>query len=156
MSKGMSIHLILIPKMEIKNRYSSIIESTFVEVSSKYNLVLKSFAILPDHIHLVLNDIEIGDTSNASPDNQSDCIFEMVETIKERVFDIYEEILEWDDFVHVMLMPLGHSEILTSYLKDQENVHSRMTLQEEIEIVFEQKKPNSIENENGFDGFRYN
>lgn len=152
----MSIHLILIPKMEIKNRYSSIIESTFVEVSSKYNLVLKSFAILPDHIHLVLNDIEIGDTSNASPDNQSDCIFEMVETIKERVFDIYEEILEWDDFVHVMLMPLGHSEILTSYLKDQENVHSRMTLQEEIEIVFEQKKPNSIENENGFDGFRYN
>lgn len=152
----MSIHLILIPKMEIKNRYSSIIESTFVEVSSKYNLILKSFAILPDHIHLVLNDIEIGDTSNATPENQSDCIFEMVETIKERVFDIYEEILEWDDFVHVMLMPLGHSEILTSYLKDQENVHTRMTLQEEIEIVFEQKKPNSIENENGFDGFRYN
>lgn len=152
----MSIHLILIPKIEIKNRYSSIIESTFVEVSSKYNLILKSFAILPDHIHLVLNDTEIGDTSNATPDNQSGCIFEMVEIIKERVFDIYEEILEWDDFVHVMLMPLGHSEILTSYLKDQENVHSRMTLQEEIEIVFEQKKPNSIENENGFEGFRYN
>lgn len=152
----MSIHLILIPKMEIKNRYSSIIESTFVEVSSKYNLILKSFAILPDHIHLLLNDIEIGDTNNASPDNQSDCIFEMVEMIKERIFDIYEEILEWDDFVHVMLMPLGHSEILTSYLKDQENVHSRMTLQEEIEIVFEQKKPNSIENENGFEGFGYN
>ena len=55
-----------------------------------------------------------------------------------------------------MLIPLGHSEILTSYLKDQENVHSRMTLQEEIEIVFEQKKPNSIENENGFEGFGYN
>lgn len=152
----MSIHLILIPKMEIKNRYSSIIESTFVEVSSKYNLILKSFAILPDHIHLVLNDVEIGDTDNVSPDNQSDCIFEMVELIKERVFDIYEEEIEWDDFVHVMLMPLGHSEILTSYLKDQDNLHSRMTLQEEIEIVFEQKKPNSIEDENGFEGFRYN
>lgn len=155
MSKGITIHLILVPKTELKHTYSSIIESTFVEKTDQYDFNLKAFAILPDHIHLLITDENFVQEDNSSAYNQTDCIFEIVETISQRVSDIFEERLEWEDYVHVMLMPLGHSEILSSYIKDQQNIHDRMTLKEEIEVVFEQKAI-FPDRENGFEGYRYN
>ena len=48
---------------------------------------------------------------------------------------------DWDDGVHVTLLPPWHLEIMASFVRDQDRYHQTRTLEDELDEVF---RPNGI------------
>ena len=55
--------------------------------------------------------------------------------------DIHMRTFEWDDAVHVTLLPPWHLEIMASFVRDQERYHETRSLEDELDEVF---RPNGI------------
>lgn len=154
--KGFAIHLVLLPENEIMDYYVSIIEKKLYSLCEKYDIDMKEISIMSDHMHLLFTMPNSEDKINfaiLNRDTFESFLVEFNESVKDSIENIFGDTFKWQNGVHLMLLPSSHIPILESYIRDQENVHSNMTLEEEIEHVFEAKFQNNTDDESDGDLF---
>ena len=144
--KGFAVHLVLLPKYEILDYHVSIIEKKLYSTCEKYDIDMKEISIMADHMHMLFTMPESFDKINFAmlhKETFESFMLEFSESVKNSIENIYGDKFAWENGVHLMLLPSSHIPIISSYLRDQENVHSTMTVQDEIEQVFESKSENN-------------
>lgn len=158
--KGIGIHLLLRPEVEIQSGFASIIEDKIESGCEKHGLELIELSILNDHIHILIRIESEGEEDNIFKKRDLEgFLLELGSSARDSIQNIFGEEFEWVDAINVMVLPINHIEILASFLRDQENLHKRMTLEEEIEEVFSNPydEDEGDEDENGrYNSFRYN
>lgn len=138
--RGFAIHLVLVPEYEIMDYHAPIIEKKLYQLSDKYDIDLKEISIMADHIHLLFTMPNGDNKINFSILNRKafeEFLLEFNDSVADSIQNIFGDKFKWKNGVHVMILPASHIKILSSYIRDQENVHSVMSVQEELEEIFE-------------------
>lgn len=154
--KGFAIHLVLLPENEIMDYYVSTIEKKLYSLCEKYGIDMREISIMSDHMHLLFTMPNSEDKINFALLNRESFesfLLEFNESVKDSIENIFGDSFGWQNGVHLMLLPSSHIPILESYIRDQENVHSTMTIEEEIENVFEAKFQKDSDDESDGDLF---
>jgi len=131
------LHLILVPyeDMKIPLSASTDIEQSAEHVCSLYDLECMAVSVRTDHVHLLAR-------ASAGRD-----VSEFVAMLLDRIRDAIANTapsyrgFQWDDAVHVTLLPPWHVEILASFVRDQDRYHATRSLEDELNEVF---RPNAI------------
>jgi REP element-mobilizing transposase RayT len=144
--KGFAIHLVLVPEYEIMDYHAPIIEKKLYQITDRYNIDLIEISIMKDHIHLLITMPNGDDKINFSILNRKafeSFLLEFNDSVADSIENIFGDKFKWKNGVHVMILPASHIKILSSYIRDQENVHSVMSLEEELGEIFEKNMDDS-------------
>lgn len=134
---SLGLHLILIPRQGtlIPIDAHEILVSTTVNTVEKQHLRCSAVHASEDHIHILIGMTHESDIPDLITALLSDLRREL------RRQGAHLSTFEWDDAVHVTLLPPWHLEIMASFVRDQDRFHQTRTLEEELDEVF---RPNSI------------
>lgn len=130
---SVGIHVILMPSSDVfalpldsQLQLARIAEET----AAMSGCTFKTLHVSTDHMHILF----------VSMDEQSVNTFlpAFAERAREYIClsDAKLRTFEWNERLHVTLLPPWHVEILASFVRDQDNFHRTRTLQEELEEVF--------------------
>lgn len=133
----LGIHLILVPKSGYMVALSDkilagVIPSALSQDTDDGEAGFIEGKVLQDHVHVL-----IGCKANFDAAN---CIEKIVQTLKHVEQTLNDPDFEFEDGVHVTLLPPWHLEILASFVRDQDNYHKTRTLEMELDEVF---RPNA-------------
>ena len=130
---SVGIHVILMPCSDVfalpldsQVQLTRIAEETAVMSGCTF----KTLHVSVDHMHVLF----------VSKDEQSVNTFLPAFAERARQYlcdaDTKLQTFEWNERLHVTLLPPWHVEILASFVRDQDNFHLTRSLQEELEEVF--------------------
>lgn len=130
---SVGIHVILIPNSDSftlpENRQSDLVQIA-VEIATMSRCTFKALHVRADHMHVlfVCADERSADTFLPA----------FAERSRQYIIGTTSELesFEWNERLHVTLLPPWHVEILASFVRDQDNFHRTRTLQEELDEVF--------------------
>lgn len=134
---NLGLHLILIPRSgfllppDVHRSLAVAAERT----AEQHRLRFSAVHTREDHMHVLIgasNEADIGDFI-------SSMLGELRAEL--RGLGAHMSDFEWDEAVHVTLLPPWHMEIMASFVRDQDRYHSTRTLEEELDEVF---RPNGI------------
>lgn len=123
------IHLLLLPSPDhlIPTGAHALLEQAIHKECKKQRQTLYALHIHRDHVHVLVED---------STDNDAGVAITAILRASRKALQVYDSSLDFDDNVHVTLLPPWHLEIMSSFVRDQEAFHRRFTIAEEIEKVF--------------------
>lgn len=130
---SVGIHVILMPisnvfalPLDRHDQLARIAEET----ASMSGCTFKSLHVSEDHMHVLF----------VSKDEQSVNTFlpAFAERTREYICrsDAKLQTFEWNERIHVTLLPSWHVEILASFVRDQKNYHRTRSLQDELDEIF--------------------
>ncbi|MDZ4745853.1 MAG: hypothetical protein SGJ05_07605 [bacterium] len=130
---SIGVHVILIPNSDAfqlpRYRQSDLMQIA-KETAAMSKCTYKALHVSADHMHVlfVCSDELGADTFlPAFAERTRQCIVDTGTSLED---------FEWNERLHVTLLPPWHVEILASFVRDQDNFHSTRTLQEELDEVF--------------------
>jgi REP element-mobilizing transposase RayT len=134
--KGLGLHLILIPRQDsmIPPDVKHILEQTVDLTARKHRLECAATHAREDHLHVLVSVTDEADIA--------DFIGDLLENLRRlmRGQGAHLRSFDWDEGVHVTLLPQWHLEIMASFVRDQDRFHESRTLENELDEVF---RPNS-------------
>lgn len=130
---SVGIHLILVPKsgyMAATNDslLKSVVESTLTTNGGEDVATFIEGKVLQDHVHILL-----GSKAADELGLYIDKIIRSLTAIEQMMGD---DGFEFDEGVHVTLLPPWHLQILASFVRDQDNYHKTRSLEMELDEVF--------------------
>lgn len=156
----LSLHFLFASKNILKKEYYDVMETIITDVVTDrdFGFELKAFSIQPDHFHLI-TVINKEHNSNGFDDMTSflvgKFINRMVIDLTEGIELMFKETISFDDSINVMGFPYSHLRVIMTYVNNQDDVHKEISLEEEIETIFQSEK--SIEKDiNGLEKYRNN
>lgn len=138
MPETLGVHLLLLPRsdfMRIPSGARMLIDQAIRSTCKKHSHTLYASHVTDDHLHVLVED---------SVDRDAVEIIYNVLDAARGALKAYDSSLDFDDNVHLTILPPWHLEILASFVRDQKKFHERFTVQEELEKVF---LPNAVSNE---------
>lgn len=131
------LHLILIPRQGsfLPPSVHAVLARTIENTTERHRLRCSAVHVRLDHLHVLLGVSEEADIA--------DFIGSMLAELRQEMRCQGAEMstFDWDDAVHVTLLPPWHLEIMASFVRDQERYHQTRTLEEELDEVF---RPNGV------------
>lgn len=132
----LGLHLILIPRtgsmlpMETRDAISSSIH----RIAYEHKLHCAAVHAREDHLHIL--------TAVGGDADIPEFIGSLLDGLRRelRRTGAHMTGFEWDEGVHVTLLPPWHLEIMASFVRDQDRYHEHKTLENELDEVF---RPNS-------------
>lgn len=134
--QGLGLHLILVPRQEsfIPRDVHNIIEQTIDRTARKHRLSCAATHTREDHLHVLVSVTDEADI----PDFIGDLLQSLRRSLRSQ--GAHMSSFDWDEGVHVTLLPPWHLEIMASFVRDQDRFHLTRTLENELDEVF---RPNS-------------
>lgn len=130
---SVGIHVILMPSSDLfALPLDSEVQLTRIaeETAAMSGCTFKTLHVSVDHMHVLF----------VSKDEQSVNTFLPAFAERARQYlctaDARLQTFEWNERLHVTILPPWHVEILASFVRDQDNFHRTRSLQEELEEVF--------------------
>lgn len=134
---SLGLHLILIPREGsiIPHPVHASLARTIERTTERHRLRCSAVHVREDHLHILLGLKDEADIADVIGSILTDLRREM------RCLGADMRTFEWDDAVHVTLLPPWHLEIMASFVRDQDRYHETRTLEDELDEVF---RPNGI------------
>jgi REP element-mobilizing transposase RayT len=134
--KGLGLHLIIIPGegLMIPRGIHHLLEQTVDRTAQRHKLRSAAVHTREDHVHILLSVNE----EASIPDFIGEVLEDLRRTLRSQ--GAHLRSFEWDEAVHVTLLPPWHLEIMASFVRDQDRFHETRTLEDELDEVF---RPNS-------------
>lgn len=134
---SLGLHLILIPRQGtlIPIELHELLVGTAMSTVENHHLRCSAVHAREDHVHILIGMPKEADISDVITALLGDLKREL------RGQGAHLSSFEWDDAVHVTLLPPWHMEIMASFVRDQDRFHQTRTLEEELDEVF---RPNGI------------
>jgi len=132
-NRPMGIHFMLMPSIQSHTFPASIqplLQTLASDISRMCNCSFRALYVLDDHLHIMLasSDEDVVQTFFTTfMDQGQDLIRGIGGTYRE---------FEWDDRVHVTLVPPWHVDLMTAFVRDQEYYHRNHTFRQEIDEIF--------------------
>lgn len=134
---SLGLHLILIPREGsfLPPTVHEALARTIEHTTERHRLRCSAVHVREDHLHVLLGVTDEADIA--------DFIGSMIADLRREMRRQGAEMstFEWDDAVHVTLLPPWHLEIMASFVRDQDRYHQTRTLEDELDEVF---RPNGI------------
>jgi REP element-mobilizing transposase RayT len=136
---SLGLHLILIPRKGsfLPTSAHDALARTVEHTTERHRLRCSAVHVREDHLHILLGLTDEADIADVIGSILADLRREM----RSQGADMRMRTFEWDDAVHVTLLPPWHLEIMASFVRDQERYHETRTLEDELDEVF---RPNGI------------
>ena len=127
------IHLMLTPaddSYELPSSLQTVFESTTHSLGQANKCFLKALHVRPDHVHLLFQ--------SAEEDEIEHFVHELLLTLKNVVQQYHDGAnrFQWNEHVHITLLPPWHIEILASFVRDQDRFHQNRTFDQELNEIF--------------------
>ena len=134
---SLGLHRILIPPQGslLPPGVHEALARTIEQTTERHRLRCSAVHVREDHLHVLLGVTDEADIA--------DFIGSMITDLRREVRRQGAELstFDWDDAVHVTLLPPWHLEIMASFVRDQDRYHQTRTLEDELDEVF---RPNGI------------
>lgn len=131
--RPIGIHFMLMPSTSSGTFPLSIqrdLESLAIDICNSCCCAFRAMSVLDDHLHIML----------ASSDE--DIVQSFFSTFMDRGLELIRGAdetcrgFDWDDKVHITLVPPWHVDIMTAFVRDQEHYHRTYTFADEIDNIF--------------------
>jgi REP element-mobilizing transposase RayT len=131
--RPIGIHFMLMPSTSGGTFPSNLqppLELLAKEICQQCSCAFRALCVLDDHLHIML----------ASSDE--DVVQSFFSTFMDRGLEVIRgtddalQNFDWDDKVHVTLVPPWHVDIMTSFVRDQKHYHRTHSFAQEIDEIF--------------------
>ncbi len=131
--RPIGIHFMLMPSPQcgsFPTDLQPLLEELANDICGKCSCAFRALTVLDDHLHIML----------ASSDE--DVVQAFFSTFMDRGLDLIRgtgepcKNFDWDDKVHVTLVPPWHVDIMTAFVRDQAYYHRSHTFSQEIDEIF--------------------